>query len=72
MKLRIEITGEDAELVAQVLEATRGNCFNSHGPLDIQRLAQVMLQDVALTVRRPGSWEGANMRQVLRSHDFEV
>lgn len=54
MKLRIEIAGEDAELIAQVLEATRGSGFNSHGPLDIQRLVTMLLEDVALAVRRPG------------------
>ena len=30
------------------------------------------MQDVALTISRPGSWEGANMRQVLTAHGYEI
>lgn len=55
-----------------MLEASQRGDFNSHGSLDIKRLARMLLEDVALAVRRPGSWEGANMRQVLRSHGYAV
>jgi hypothetical protein len=39
--------------------------LSSHGPLDMPKLAAMLLQDVALMVQRPGSWEGANMAQVM-------
>jgi hypothetical protein len=33
-------------------------------------LLEVLKEDVILAVERPGSWEGANMHQVLRCHGF--
>ena len=72
MKLRIEIRDEDAALIGELLEVMNASDFNSHGPLDLKRLAELLLEDVALAVRRPGSWEGANMGQVLRSHGYSV
>jgi len=30
------------------------------------------MEDVALTISRPGSWEGANMQQVLAAHGYEL
>lgn len=70
MKLRIEIRDEDAASIRELLEAVNRSDFNSHGQLTIQRLAEMLLEDVALAVRRPGSWEGANMWQVLHSHGY--
>jgi hypothetical protein len=70
MKLRIEISDENAALIAALLELMNQSAFNSHGPLDLKLLAQMLLEDVALAARRPGSWEGANMLQVLRSHGY--
>lgn len=32
----------------------------------------MLMQDVAYAVRRPGSWEGANMIQVLMSHGYSI
>lgn len=72
MKLRIEVADEDVALITVVLEASQRGDFNSHGPLDMKRLARLLLEDVALAVRRPGSWEGANMLQVLRSHGYQI
>lgn len=39
-------------------------------PVDAQALLETLKEDVILAVERPGSWEGANMRNVLRSHGF--
>jgi len=33
-------------------------------------LLEILKEDVVLAVERPGSWEGANMHQVLRCHGF--
>jgi len=70
MKLRIEIRDEDAALIRELLDLVNTSDFNSHGPLDLKRLAEMLLEDVALAARRPGSWEGANMCQVLQSHGY--
>lgn len=72
MRLVIEIPESDVQLIRELLELTQTCEFTSHGPLDMKRLARMLLEDVALTVRRPGSWEGANMAQVLRSHGYSV
>jgi hypothetical protein len=71
-KIEIEISDDDARLIAQGLESMRHSEANTHGTLDLPRLAAMLLEDVALAVRRPGSWEGANMIQVLESHGYPV
>lgn len=72
MKLKIELDDKDAQLIAELFATMKNDGFNSHGPLDLKRLAMMLLEDVALAARRPGSWEGANMQQVLRSHGYKV
>jgi hypothetical protein len=39
-------------------------------PVSPSALIAILKDDVVLAVERPGSWEGANMRDVLRSHGF--
>ena len=72
MKISIEIPDKDAALIEGALRVTHDGNFNSHGPLDLERLAAMLLEDVALAVRRPGSWEGANMLTVLNSHGYRL
>lgn len=72
MKIEIEIPEKEAALIKQFLDDNQSGEFNSHGPLDMIVLAGMLLQDVALAVRRPGSWEGSNMIQVLTSHGYTV
>lgn len=72
MKVEIEITDEDAALIEEFLTDNQTGEFNSHGPLDMATLAGMLMEDVALAVRRPGSWEGSNMIQVLTSHGYRV
>jgi hypothetical protein len=72
MKIEIEITEEDAALIEEFLDENQSETGNSHGPLDMIILAGMLLEDVALAVRRPGSWEGSNMSQILCSHGYRV
>jgi hypothetical protein len=39
-------------------------------PVDAKALLETLKEDVILAVNRPGSWEGANMLQVLIAHGF--
>lgn len=39
-------------------------------PVDARSLIETLKDDVILAVDRPGSWEGANMLQVLYAHGF--
>ncbi len=44
---------------------------NTHGELTVNGLLAMLAQDAAMTISRPGSWEGANMLQVLESHGYQ-
>jgi hypothetical protein len=70
MKITVTITDENAKLIQQFLDTTQGVTASTHGPLDMKKLTAMLLHDVALMVRRPGSWEGANMRTVMESHGY--
>lgn len=70
VRVTIEIARADAELVAEFLAGNGQRAESSHGPLTLAALAALLLEDVALAVRRPGSWEGANMGTVLAAHGY--
>ncbi|BBU33452.1 hypothetical protein BTHE68_71860 (plasmid) [Burkholderia sp. THE68] len=44
----------------------------THGALDARALLAMLAEDAAMTHSRPGSWEGANMLQVLTSHGYSL
>lgn len=54
-------------LIAQCDDGAGDEPFNSHGAL---MLVTMLLGDIALAQRRPGSWEGANMLTVLAAHGY--
>jgi len=72
MKITVEISDADAALIGRFLGATREvtSSTSTHGPLDMEKLTAMLLEDVALMLRRPGSWEGAAMAQVMRGHGY--
>ena len=72
MKIEIEIPDSDAALIEEFMNENQSDEANSHGALDMIVLAEMLMEDVALTVSRPGSWEGSNMRQVLTSHGYNA
>jgi hypothetical protein len=71
MKITVTIPDSDAELIREFLAATQAVTYSTHGALTLPRLTALLLEDVALMVRRPGSWEGANMATVMQSHGYE-
>ncbi|MDB5987850.1 MAG: hypothetical protein JWR16_2903 [Nevskia sp.] len=71
MRITTEISEADAKLIQQLLDSLAVDELNTHGPLDLSKLAAMLLEDVALAWRRPGSWEGANMNQVLCAHGYQ-
>ncbi|MEC9356513.1 MAG: hypothetical protein VX836_01435 [Pseudomonadota bacterium] len=72
IRIHVEISDDDNRLIEEALECMSRSEANTHGRLDLPRLAAMLLEDVALAVRRPGSWEGAHMIQVLESHGYPV
>ena len=72
MRLVITLDAERVRLLERLLiECNRSEC-SSHGALTLERLAHMLLEDAALVVTRPGSWEGANMVRVLESHGYPI
>jgi hypothetical protein len=38
----------------------------------VKKLAAMLLEDAGMVISRPGSWEGSNMTDVLRSHGYRI
>jgi hypothetical protein len=70
VQLTITLSSEQEMALQHLLDACDDPECSSHGPLTLTKLAQMLLEDAALVVTRPGSWEGANMMQVLQSHGY--
>jgi hypothetical protein len=68
--IELGLTGDDVRLVELFIETTADATACTHGPLDMQTLITMLLEDVALMISRPGSWEGSNMSQVMSSHGY--
>ena len=72
MKIEIEIPDKQFAEIEEFMENNQIGEFNSHGPLDLFVLIEMLLQDVAMTVSRPGCWEAVNMRDLLTSHGYKA
>ena len=72
MRLTITLTALEEDSLEKLLLACNRSACSSHGELTLTRLTVMLLQDAALVVTRPGSWEGSNMAQVLHSHGYPV
>ncbi len=74
-RVTIEMDVETYDNLVAVVDAcnfahTQNDGFNTHGKLNVRRLLLMLAEDAAMTYTRPGSWEGANMQQVLDSHGY--
>jgi hypothetical protein len=79
MTKRISIEISDAvaanlrELAMRCTQSNRlREGFTSHGELTPSKLLAMLAEDAGMVISRPGSWEGANLAQVLLSHGYEV
>ena len=54
----------------QAVKALAMTCPLTDEPVDGAALIETLKYDVVQAVERPGSWEGANMLQVLYCHGF--
>jgi hypothetical protein len=75
--LVLELRGEELDNIEALIEGFNADiddagsdAGNTHGKLDPAKLVTMLLEDVAMCVSRAGSWEGANMAQVLSSHGY--
>ncbi len=60
---------ELANLCTQADQA-RGHA-TTHGALTASALLAILAEDAGMVISRPGSWEGANMKNVLDSHGYQ-
>ncbi len=72
-----DVSDETAATLARLVKACNESHdardgFTTHGKLSLERLLAMLVEDAALVMTRPGSWEGANMAQVLMSHGYDV
>ena len=61
----VELSEEEAEIFETVVSCWRD--WNDK-PLSPEAFLAMLVDDVILTHKRPGSWEGSNMHDVLISH----
>lgn len=71
MRIMIEVSDQDAEDIKAVVAMCTTD-HSTHGKLSVKSLAAMLMQDVALANRRPGSWEGSKMSDLLSSHGYSV
>lgn len=76
-RLCVSVSDETAATLARLVNACNEahdarDGFTSHGKLTLERLLAMLLEDAAMVMTRPGSWEGSNMAQVLMSHGYDV
>lgn len=74
--IAIAVSGETYGHLQVVVASCNASNKNSggattHGDLNVSTLLGMMAEDLAMTNYRPGSWEGANMQQVLDSHGYQ-
>ncbi len=76
-RIQIDISAETARSIAELAERCttadqeRAGA-TTHGPLTAKSLLEMLAEDAALVITRPGSWEGANMATVLESHGYRL
>ena len=76
-RICIDVSDETAATLARLVKSCNDSHdardgFTTHGKLSLERLLAMLAEDAAMVMTRPGSWEGANMAQVLMSHGYEV
>ncbi len=75
-RIWIEIDEQTAADIGELVKRLNADAgpepFNSHGSLTLKKLAVMLLEDAGMAFSRPGSWEGANMIEVLRCHGYKA
>ncbi len=64
------VSDRGAKIIDEVISDMSDPGLNK--PMTVERLLEYLLDDIALTYTRPGSWEGSNMDRVLQSHGFYI
>ena len=70
VKLTIEIPDDTVIRINHRLDYMPDDGMNTHGKLTLKSLAEMLMEDVVLTITRPGSWEGSKMGDLLYAHGY--
>lgn len=76
-RICIDVSDETAATLARLVQCCNDahdarDGFTTHGKLTPASLLSMLVEDAAMVMTRPGSWDGANMAQVLMSHGYDV
>lgn len=76
-RICIDVSDETAAALARLVQSCNDahdarDGFTTHGKLTLASLLAMLVEDAAMVMTRPGSWEGANMAQVLMSHGYDI
>ena len=71
MMIEITLNSQAQAALRRFLRTVGSTDESTHGPLTIPALAEMLLEDVALTMTRPGCWEASAMATLLHGHGYE-
>ena len=72
-KVTGEISAETFALVQKFVAQNAHNKKSSHGPMTVELLVKLLLDDVAAAMRDGGNtWQGCHMALVLREHGYVI
>ena len=69
VKFTAEMEADTAALVNKFV-ALNQHTENSHGPMTVEKLAGMLLEDVAAMMRDNTTWQGGHMAVVLSQHGY--
>jgi hypothetical protein len=69
-RITIEISVAESMALDELIVVLNESQTNTHGKLTTKTLLAMLAADAAQVVTRSGSWEAANMREVLQSHGY--
>lgn len=62
---------ETAKLIAKFV-ALNQDSRNTHGPMTVEKLVTMLLEDVAAAVKDNTTWQGGHMALVLSEHGYRT
>ncbi len=73
IQVTAKVSAETFDLVREFVAQNAGNTDSSHGPMSLELLIRLLLDDVAAAMRDGGNtWQGCHMALVLREHGYVV
>jgi len=71
IKVAIELPAETAALVNKFVVLNQ-HSQNSHGPMTVEKLVTMLLEDVAAAMKDNTTWQGGHIALVLSEHGYRT